>query len=71
VILNFFVLLFFFVNGLFNEFVFVCLFIQVLLVLVWLLPVLCYQVFYKKLRVKYAIYKALASYKDAIGYLSW
>ena len=70
-IINFFVLLFFFVDGLFNEFVFVCLFIQVLLFLVWLLPVFCYQVFYKKLRVKHATYKALASYKEAIGHLSW
>jgi fatty acid desaturase len=71
VIINLFVLLFLFVDGLFNQFVFVCLFVQAFLFLIWLLPVFLYQVFYKKLRIKYAIYKALASYKDALGHLSW
>jgi len=33
--------------------------------------VFCYQVFIKKLRVKLAMYKALASYKEATGHVSW
>ncbi|TVL16971.1 hypothetical protein AYI92_14270 [Shewanella xiamenensis] len=68
---NFFVLVFFLADGIFNEFVFVLLFIQSALLIFWLLPVFCYQVFVKKLRVKLAIYKALASYKEAIGHVSW
>jgi fatty acid desaturase len=71
VIVNFFVLVFFIDDGIFNEFVFVLLFIQLALVAFWLLPVFCYQVFIKKLRVKLAIYKALASYKEALGHVSW
>jgi hypothetical protein len=71
VIINIVVLFFFFVDGLFNQFVFVALFIQAFLFVVWLLPVFCYQVFYKKLRVKYAIYKALATYKEALSHVSW
>ncbi len=71
VIVNFFVLVFFFLDGIFNEFVFVLLFIQSALLVFWLLPVFCYQVFIKKLRVKLAMYKALASYKEAISHVSW
>ncbi|MCK8129088.1 hypothetical protein MTF66_29025 [Pseudoalteromonas sp. 2CM39R] len=71
VVINAFVLLFFFVDGIFNEFVFVALFVQGLLFTVWLLPVFCYQVFFKKLSVKFAFYKALASYKEALGHVSW
>lgn len=71
VIINVFVLLIFFVDGIFNEFVFVALFVQVFLFTVWLLPVFCYQVFFKKLSAKYAFYKALASYKEALGHVSW
>lgn len=71
VIINLFVLLFFFVDGIFNEFVFLALFVQGLLFTVWLLPVFCYQVFYKKLSVKFAFYKALVSYKEALGQVSW
>jgi fatty acid desaturase len=71
VIVNFFVLVFFLLDGIFNEFVFVLLFIQSALLIFWLLPVFCYQVFIKKLRVKLAMYKALASYKEAIGHVSW
>jgi hypothetical protein len=71
VIVNFFVLVFFLLDGIFNEFVFVLLFIQSALLIFWLLPVFCYQVFIKKLRVKLAMYKALASYKEAISHVSW
>ena len=71
VIVNFFVLVFFIADGVFNEFVFVLLFIQLALFFFWLLPVFCYQVFIKKLRVKLAIYKTLASYKYALGHVSW
>ena len=71
VIVNFFVLVFFLLDGIFNEFVFVLLFIQSALLIFWLLPVFCYQVFIKKLRVKLAMYKALASYKEATGHVSW
>ncbi|GAA5194987.1 hypothetical protein [Ferrimonas gelatinilytica] len=71
VVVNFFVLVFFLADGIFNEFVFVLLFIQSALLIFWLLPVFCYQVFVKKLRVKLAFYKALASYKEAIGHVSW
>ncbi|WP_299804933.1 hypothetical protein [uncultured Shewanella sp.] len=71
VAINFFVLVFFLADGIFNEFVFVLLFIQIALLIFWLLPVFCYQVFVKKLRVKLAVYKALASYKEAIGHVSW
>ena len=70
-IINVFVLLIFFVDGIFNEFVFVALFVQGFLFTVWLLPVFCYQVFFKKLSAKYAFYKALASYKEALGHVSW
>ena len=71
VIVNFFVLVFFLLDGIFNEFVFVLLFIQSAFLIFWLLPVFCYQVFIKKLRVKLAMYKTLASYKEAIGHVSW
>ncbi len=71
VTVNFFVLVFFLLDGIFNEFVFVLLFIQSALLIFWLLPVFCYQVFIKKLRVKLAMYKALASYKEATGHVSW
>lgn len=71
VIINVFVLLIFFVDGIFNEFVFVALFVQGFLFTVWLLPVFCYQVFFKKLSANYAFYKALASYKEALGHVSW
>jgi fatty acid desaturase len=71
VIINIFVLLFLFVDGIFNKFVFVALFVQVFLLIVWLLPVFFYQVFFKKVSVKYSFYKALASYKDALGYVPW
>ncbi|NHH90398.1 hypothetical protein IMPJCBKJ_02998 [Pseudoalteromonas sp. MB47] len=69
--LNLLVLIFFLLDGIYNELVFVLLFIQILLFVVWFLPVFCYQVFYKKLRVKLAIYKALASYKEAVSHFSW
>jgi len=71
VIVNIFVLIFFLVDGVFNEFVFVALFVQAFLFLVWLLPVFCYQVFIKKLSVKYAFYKAMATYKEALSHVSW
>ncbi|MEG3768844.1 hypothetical protein [Alteromonas sp. 14N.309.X.WAT.G.H12] len=70
-ILNIFVLFFFLTNGLYDEFVFVLLFIQAFLVLFWLGPVFLYQVFVKKVRLKYAIYRALASYREAFAYFSW
>jgi len=47
IIINAFVVLFFLIDGIFNEFVFVALFIQAFLFVVWLLPVFCYQVFIK------------------------
>ncbi len=71
VIINFFVLLFYYVDGIFNEFVFVALFVQGFLFTVWLLPVFFYQVFFNKFSVKYAFFKALASYKEALGHVSW
>lgn len=71
VIINLVVLLMFFVDGIFNEFVFVALLVQALLLLVWLLPIFCYQVFIKNFSVKYAFYKALATYKEALGHVSW
>ncbi|MEP0494455.1 MAG: hypothetical protein ABJD02_01855, partial [Paraglaciecola sp.] len=67
----FFVLVFFISDDIFNEFVFVFLFIQLAVVAFWLLPVFCYQVFIKKRRIKLAVYKALASYKEALGQVSW
>jgi fatty acid desaturase len=70
-IVNVFVLLIFFVDGIFNEFVVVALFVQCFLFTVWLLPVFYYQVFFKKFSAKYALYKALASYKEALGHVSW
>jgi len=70
-IINIFVLLFFFVDGIFNEFVFVALFVQLFLFTFWLLPVFFYQVFFKKISVKYAFYTALASYKKALTHVSW
>ncbi|MEP1552011.1 MAG: hypothetical protein ABJJ44_06135 [Paraglaciecola sp.] len=70
-IINIFVLIFFLADGVFNEFVFVALFVQAFLVVVWLLPVFCYQVFIKQLSVKFAFYKAMATYKEALGHLSW
>lgn len=69
--LNSLVLLFYLLDGIFNEFVFVLLFVQVFLVFIWFLPVFCYQVFIKKLRVKVAVYKAFASNKEAMSHLSW
>jgi hypothetical protein len=70
-IINVFVLILFLVDGILNEFVFMALLIQALLFLGWLLPVFCYQVFFKQKSAKYAFYKAMASYKDALGHLSW
>ena len=70
-IINIFVLIFFLAYGAFNEFVFVALFVQAFLLVVWLLPVFCYQVFIKQLSVKLAFYKAMATYKEALGHLSW
>lgn len=69
--INITVLLFFIIDGIYNEFVFVLLFLQVLLLVVWLIPVFIYHVLVKKLRVKVAVYKALASYKEAISHVSW
>jgi hypothetical protein len=71
VIINFLVVVFFIVDGLNNEFVFIALFVQVSLLILWLLPVFCYQIFIKKLSVKYAFYKALATYKEVLGHASW
>ncbi len=71
VVVNLCVLVLFLADGIFNEIVFILLFIQSALFIFWLLPVFCYQIFIKKLRVKLAIYKALASYKEAIGHVSW
>lgn len=71
VILNIFVLLFYLVDGFLNEFVFILLFIQFFLLLFWLLPVFCYQVIIKRSRLKYAVYYALASYKEAMSHVSW
>ncbi|XPF94877.1 hypothetical protein ACM9HF_02375 [Colwellia sp. RE-S-Sl-9] len=71
VIINFFVIVFFIVDGLGNEFVFIALFVQVVLFVIWLLPVFFYQVFIKKLSVKYAFYTSMASYKEVLGHVSW
>ena len=65
VIINIFVLLFLFVDGIFNKFVFVALFVQSFLLIVWLLPVFFYQVFFKNvyglpLYCKYKVKKNLA-----------
>jgi len=70
-IINIFVLVFYVVDGPFNEFVFVLLFIQAGIFLVWLLPVFIYQVIFKKLSIELSVYKALASYKDLMGHVSW
>lgn len=70
-IINVFVLLFYVIDGGYYEFVFVVLFIQALVFVVWLLPVFCYQMFVKKLNVKFAFYKAMASYKEALSHASW
>ena len=71
IIINVIALLFFLLDGLYNEFVFMALFLQVFLFLFWLGPYFAYQVLIKKLRFKYAFYKSLASYKEALGHVSW
>lgn len=71
VVINSFALIFYLADGIFDEFVFMALFIQAFLFLFWLGPVFIYQVCIKKLRVKYAIYKSLASYKEALGHITW
>lgn len=71
VIINIFVLVFYLADGALNEFVFMALFVQAFLFIVWLLPVFCYQVFFKRVSVKYAFYRALASYKSALGHVTW
>lgn len=67
---NMLVLFFFIVDGIYNKFVLACLFLQAFLFITWLLPVFLYQVLYKKFRPKYAIYTALASYKEAFRYMT-
>lgn len=71
IILNSIVLLVFWNDGILNKFVFICLFLQVIYFLVYLLPVFLYQIFCKKVRLKFAIYTALAAYKEAFRYISF
>ncbi len=68
--INTLVLVVLIVDGFMNQFVFLALFLQFLLFTVWLLPVFCYQLFIKKRSAKFALYKSLAAYKDALGHLS-
>ena len=70
-ILNFFVVLFYIVDSTFNEFVFIALFIQMLILVLWLIPVFLYKLLVKKVELKLAVYGALTSYKDLISHVSW
>jgi hypothetical protein len=69
-IINAFVMLVFFIDSISNEFVFIALFFQAFVFFIWLFPVFCYQVFIKKLSVKHAFYKAMASYKEVLDHIS-
>ena len=54
-----------------KEFVFAAIFIQLGLILLWLLPVFLYQVLIKKQAVVLSTLKALASYKNLMGQVQW
>ncbi len=69
--INILVLVVLVIDGMNNMFVFMAVFLQVFLFLIWLLPVFLYQVLIKKLSLKYALYTSFASYKEALGHLSW
>ncbi|MBB1276508.1 hypothetical protein [Pseudoalteromonas sp. SR43-3] len=53
------------------DLVFAILFIQIVLFLVWLLPVALYQIIKKNHSTKVAIYKALGSYRSIMEQVSW
>ncbi|WNC67831.1 hypothetical protein RI845_15045 [Thalassotalea nanhaiensis] len=69
--LNITMVLFFFAEGTTSVFGIVILFVQFLLIVFWLFPVFCYQLFVNKMDRKLALYKALASYKEAMSHVSW
>ncbi|WP_395343766.1 hypothetical protein PN836_004125 [Ningiella sp. W23] len=71
VILNAFVLIFYLIDTKLSEFVFIALFVQLSLLIVWLLPVFLYQVWAKKIGFKIAIYQALSSYRSLMRQVSW
>ena len=71
ILINMIVVFFFIVDGIYNPFVFVGLLVQGVLILFWILPMFLYQVLFKGINPKYAFYKALASYKDIMGHVSW
>ena len=54
-----------------REFVIVALFVQVAILLLWLLPVFLYQVLIKKQDLAVSIWRALASYKNLMGQVQW
>ncbi|WP_343862805.1 hypothetical protein [Aliiglaciecola litoralis] len=54
-----------------REFVIVAIFVQVAILLLWLLPVFLYQVLIRKQDLAVSIWRALASYKDLMGQVQW
>ncbi|QPG05249.1 hypothetical protein IT774_14180 [Salinimonas marina] len=54
-----------------REFVIVAIFVQVAILLLWLLPVFLYQVLIRKQDLAVSIWCALASYKDLMGQVQW
>ena len=71
VIINLIVLFFFLAEGFKNEIVIVGLVSQGIIFVFWLAPVFLYQVLGKRLSLKIAVYKALASYRNAMDQVPW
>lgn len=69
--INLIVLFFFLTDGFSNQIVIVGLVSQGIIFGFWLVPVFLYQVLGKRLSLKIATYKALASYRNAMDQVSW
>jgi len=70
-VLNICVLAAYFIDGITNQFVFIMLFIQAGVIGLWLLPVFLWHLVKKRLPLKLATLKALASYKEAASHFNW
>ncbi|KUJ78458.1 hypothetical protein AWR36_015930 [Microbulbifer flavimaris] len=71
VVINLIVLFFFLADGFNNEIVIAGLVSQGIIFVFWLVPIFLYQVLGKRLSLKVAMYKALASYRNAMDQVQW
>jgi hypothetical protein len=69
VVLNVSVLILFILQS--HGLAYAILFIQLAIFIFWLLPVALYQIVRKNSSIKLAAYKALASYRNIMGQVSW